>query len=78
MISVEQGDDVLVTLVLPDLTVASAEYRIDPETRQAIRLVAWDLETYTEREIELGRELLNKNDTSEFDAAVRRYFEEDE
>jgi hypothetical protein len=78
MISVDQGDDVIVTLVLPDLTVVKAEYRIDPETRQAIRLVAWDVKKYTGREIELCRELLNKSDTSEFDAAVRRYSEDDE
>jgi hypothetical protein len=44
--------------------------------RQAISFSEWNIEDYSSREIELCREILPQQDTSEFDATVRRYFED--
>lgn len=76
LISCGQGNDVNITLVLPDGTVVNTDYREDRETRQAVRFVDWEVLDYSDREIELCREILAKDDTSQFDADVRRYFEE--
>jgi hypothetical protein len=76
-ISCDQGFDVNITLVLPDGTVVNTDYRQDPQTRQATRFEAWEVQDYPpDRMIELCREILSRDDTSEFDETVRRYFEE--
>jgi len=74
-ISCDQGDDVRITLVLPDGTVVNADYREHHETRQAIRFEEWKIQTYSDRELDLCREIL-AGDTSAFDGDVLRYFEE--
>ena len=74
-LSCEQGDDVNVTLVLPDGSVANADYREHFETRQAMRFTQWNVEGFSEREIELARAITAAPDSSKFDDDVRRYFE---
>ncbi len=76
LLSLDQGNDVNITVMLPDGRVVNADFREDHETRQAIRFVAWEVQTYSDRDVELCREILSRDDTSEFDADVRRYFEE--
>ena len=40
-IACDQGDDVNVTLILPDGTIVNADYREHPETRQAWKFSEW-------------------------------------
>jgi hypothetical protein len=75
-LSCDQGYDVNITLVLPDCTVINADYREHKETHQAIGFSEWNVENYSDREIDLCREILSQQDTSEFDTRVRRCFEE--
>lgn len=75
-ISCNQGDDVNITLVLPDGTVVNADYREHRETRQALHFVEWEVQDYSDRELELCREIVSRPDTSEFDAKVHHYFQE--
>ena len=75
-LSCDQGDDVNKTLVLPDGTVVSVDYREHYETRQAIRFTDWSVKTYSDREIELAREIVSASDSSVFDTDVLRYFNE--
>jgi hypothetical protein len=75
-LSCEQGDDVSITLVLPDCTVVNAEYREHFETRQALRFTEWNVEGFSNREIELARAILGTSASSEFDSDVRRYFDD--
>lgn len=75
-IGCDQGRGVLFTLILPDGTVVSADCRYDRETLDVSHLLEWNVETYSDRKIELCREVLSKDDTSEFDAMVRQYFDE--
>jgi hypothetical protein len=77
-IGCDQGRGVLVTLVLPDGTVVSADYQQDRQTRQASHFLEWNIDNYPDRVIELCREVLSKDDTSEFDTMVRCYFDEHE
>jgi hypothetical protein len=74
-ISCDPGNEVNITLLLPDGSIVSADYRLDRETRQAASFNGWTFENYSDREIELCREILSQSDTSEFDADVRRCFE---
>jgi hypothetical protein len=76
LISCDQGNDVSITLVLPNGTVVAADYREDHETRQAARFVDWEVQDYSDRELELCREIVSTDDTSPFDEDVRRYFDE--
>lgn len=76
-ISCDQGDDVAITLVLPDGTVVGADYRWDYDARQAVKFVAWYVKNYVDREIELCRAIVAGNDTSGFDESVRACFERD-
>jgi len=75
-ITCDQGDDVHVTLVLPDGTIIGADYKEHPETRQAFRFSQWEVLTYCDREVELCREITSADDSSEFDSRVKEYYED--
>src|SRR5262245_56200224 len=72
-LSCDQGDDVNVTLVLPDGSVVNADYREHVETRQAMQFTQWNVEGFSDRETELARAIVAAPGSSEFDAKVRQY-----
>jgi hypothetical protein len=74
-IACDQGDDVNVTLILSDGTIVNADYREHPETRQAWKISDWQIRSYTDREIEICREIVLSNDQHEFDASVKRCYD---
>jgi hypothetical protein len=74
-LSCDQGDDVNITLVLPDGSVVNGDYREHFETRQAIRFTEWNIEGFSDREIELARAIVRAPDSTKFDTDVRRYFD---
>ena len=76
-LSCNQGDDVKITLVIPDGVLVNADYREHYRTRQAIRFVEWTVENEMDSEAELCRDILSDAvRRSRFDEEVRRYFYE--
>ncbi len=81
-ISLDQGCDIAIDLVLPDGSVVRMDYRLDEITHQATRIEEWetltsaDAETGTNRELQLCRQIVMQPDRFDFDEAVRRHFEE--
>jgi hypothetical protein len=62
--------------VLPDGTLILADYREHYRTRQATGFTQWEVETWSDREVELCREIASSQDTKAFDDEVRRYYDE--
>ncbi len=56
-IACDQGDDVSIDLVLDDATAVRLNYREHYRTRQAIRIVAWEPLNYSDRELEMAKQL---------------------
>jgi hypothetical protein len=75
-LSCDQGDDVRITLVLPNGNVVTADYREHFETRQANQITEWKIEGFSDREIELARAIVLAPDSLQFNLDVRRYFDD--
>lgn len=73
-ISCDQGDDVNVTLILPEGTVVIADYREHPGTRQAWKFSDWQIRSYSDREFELCHEIVLSEDQREFDDMVQHHY----
>ena len=74
-IGCDQGNDVSIDLVLGDATAIRMNYREHYRTRQAIRITDWELLTYSDREMEMAKNIVSHNDNS-FDKDVRTFFDE--
>ena len=71
----DQGDDVSIDVVLDDTTVVRLNYREHYRTRQAIRIVDWELLDYDDREVKMARDAVTQNDMT-LDNDVHVYFNE--
>ena len=69
----DQGDDVLIYIVLSDSTAVQLNYREHYRTRQAIRIVDWQKLTYNDRELEMAKSIVSQDDAT-FDEEVRLHF----
>ncbi len=74
LISCDQGDDVAITLALPDGTIVNADFREHYKTRQAIRFVNWETAAGGGREFDIARSLA-ASDTLPFGEAVHEFYE---
>ncbi|MCR9118732.1 MAG: hypothetical protein NXI22_17490, partial [bacterium] len=74
LVGCDQGDDVNVSLVLPDGTLVDADYREDPQTRQASEFTRWRTDSSTDRDIELCRQIIRGANLAELDSQVCRAF----
>lgn len=72
-IACDQGDDVSLELVLEDSTAVRINYREHYRSRQAIRVVDWEILDGTDREIEMCQKIVSSRDF-EFNDDVREYF----
>lgn len=74
-IACDQGDDVSIDLVLEDSSAVRLNYREHYRTRQAIRIVDWEPLRYSDRELEMAKNLVTQCDNT-FESDVRLYFDE--
>jgi hypothetical protein len=73
--SCDQGDDVEVTLVLPDGRVVVFNMKEDPATRELVRISGWEYISSGDRHVRAAQAILRGEDTARFDQRVRGHYD---
>ncbi len=75
-LSCDQGDDVNTDLVLPDGVLVNVDFKENPKTREFVSISEWRMANWSDRDVELARQIVGSGDTTEFDQKVQRYFDQ--
>ncbi len=75
-LSCDQGFDVNTSLMLPDGVLVNVDFKEDRKTREIVSINEWLPVDGSRRQVELARQIVKAQDTTQFDRRVERYFDE--
>jgi hypothetical protein len=75
-LSCDQGFDVHTDLLLPGGELVDVDFIDDPNTRELVSVNRWEVATWSDRQVELARQMISPTEKPDFDRRVQQYFNE--